>query len=268
MITADFGPLSSFVRRMGTEAVDGHCFATRQPIRCLEMVQCTIMFWRSSCSVTSAKSTGERCGYLAADKKRVALICAANVALAIVTIARADPVRPRHRRHLRKAATSFRRWRCGRASASSTSSPSCWWRAAPTASPMQRRGERAVRVVRARHLHAACPGTISAARPTRCTPCCARSRRCSACGSNSCASICRRRLRWSCWSRPRSRWTCACRACWWCSASLYVAHRPAGHAQDQGGPGRGRAPLPQRLRACDRLGQQRRRAAELQPHRP
>ena len=39
-------------------------------------------------------------------------------------------------------------------------------------------------------------------------------------------------------------------------------------ARPSAGQKSGRTPLPQGLRPCDRLGQQRRRAAELQPHRP
>ena len=75
--------------------------------------------------------------YLGADKQKVALICAANVVLAMVTIAEPVLFGQHHRRHLRKARPVDPRWRCGPASAPSTSSPSCWWRAAPTAWPMR-----------------------------------------------------------------------------------------------------------------------------------
>ena len=79
-------------------------------------------------------------GYLAADRKRVALICGANVALAIIAIL--EPIMfGRVIDAISEKARCSRRWPCGPASAPSTSSPSCWWRAAPTALPISARSE-------------------------------------------------------------------------------------------------------------------------------
>ena len=160
-----------------------------------------------------SKSTGERFAISAADKRRVALDLRRQCHPRHRDDRRTDPVRRGSSTPSPTSAKSFRRWRCGPDSARSTSSPSCWWRAAPTASPM-----RAGRACSANPSSASSPcrspGITSAARPTRCTRCCAPSRRCFRCGSNSCASICRPSSRWCCWCRPRCRSTSACRWCW------------------------------------------------------
>ena len=204
--------------------------------------------------------------YLGADKRRVALICGANIILAVVTIAEPVLFGAHHRRHLRQArpgADAGAVGRAGRFQHRRLRSGGARRRPHRPCAP----GRRALRVLRTRHHHAALLASPAGHVQRAAHAAEGRGRAVLAVARiHAPAPVDRRRAGAPGADRAGARLPHVDGA--GDARRPLRRHRPAGHAQDQRRPEVGRAALPQGLRACDRLRRQRRRAAELQPHQP